>query len=100
MPDIEFKETSDPGGSLGQRKQTATGLIGTLAKHLGVEPVTRDDFVVPFDAATGVISGEEQPWSGGSTGAAGGGRNTVLYADSSMSRAEMERKFPVMRGRT
>jgi hypothetical protein len=88
--------TDDPTGSERQQQQAVRGLIGTLAEHHGVELVERADFVVPFDTATGVVSGQEPP-TGGMTGAPGTGG---LREARGMSQAEMLRRFPVMRNRT
>lgn len=100
MSQPEFRETSDPTASQVQRQEHTVSALNQLMRQHGVTPSERAAWSVPFDAATGVITGEEPPVRSGSTGAAGPSWHMRAGNGPSMSRADMERQFPVMRGRT
>jgi len=95
MTDPEYRPAEERG-SEGQLIQRQTSRWGLLARQLDVELVTPDQFVVPFDPATGEVQQATQAPVLGTTGPP---MTRSRPRGEGTSQAEWERKFPVMRGR-
>lgn len=95
----EFTKTHEPRGSAGQRSQEVGGYLGILGRRLNVELVGPEDFATPFNVTTGE-TGEGKP-TGGRTGINPGPAidRDFSYGGYRRSRAELEKKFPQLRGR-